>query len=52
MVASWCWALFYFSKTHLRSGNTTISPEMIKKSIAFLEYTRAPGNFVHISEII
>ena len=38
--------------THLKLGNVTISPEMIKKAIRFLDYTKRTGIFVHISKVI
>ena len=41
-----------FFLIHLKLGNITISPEMIEKTIATLDYAKTPGNFVHISKVV
>ena len=52
----WFWTgseLSSFSpRTHLKLGKINISPKMIKKTIASLDYKKIPGNFVHISKVI
>ena len=39
-------------RIHLKLSNITISFEMIKKTIATLDYTKTPGNCVHIIKIV
>ena len=39
-------------RIHLKLSNITISFEMIKKTVATLDYTKTPGNFVHVSKVV
>ena len=36
----------------LKLGNITVSPEMIKKAVLSLDYTKTAGTFVHTSKVI